>query len=61
MVQSALQSRVVVMGNEKLRSRMIDELKPVVNKLEEIEDVTKLDADTAKELEAIFELTQQWE
>ena len=49
------------MGNEKLRSRMIDELKPVVNKLEEIEDVTKLDAETARELKAIFELTQQWE
>lgn len=61
MVQSALQSRVVVMGNEKLRSRMIDKLKPVVNKLEEIEDITKLDEDTARELKAIFELTQQWE
>ncbi len=61
MVQSALQSRVVVMENEKLRARMIEELKPVVNKLEEIEDVTKLDADTAKELKAIFELTEQWE
>lgn len=61
MVQSALQSRVVVMGNEKLRARMIEELKPIVNKLEEIEDVMKLDADTAKELKAIFELTDQWE
>ena len=61
MVQSSLQSRVVVMGNEKLRSRMIDELKPVVNKLDEIEDVTKLDANIAEEHKAIFELTQQWE
>ena len=61
MVQSALQSRVVGMGNEKLRARMIEELKPVANKLEEIEDVTKLDAETAKALNEIFKLTSCWE
>lgn len=61
MVQSALQSRVVVMGNEKLRLRMIDELKPVVEKLETIEDIGCLDTDTAKALNEIFKLTSCWE
>jgi len=61
MTQSGLYQKIVVVGNEALRRRIIERLEEIVPYLHEIEKYENLDPLVMAELRTIFEITETWE
>ena len=61
MTQSGLYQKIVVVGNETLRRRIIERLEEIVPYLHEIEKYENLDPVVMAELRTIFEITETWE
>ena len=61
MTQSGLHQKIVVVGNEALRKRIIESLEEIIPYLREIEQYENLDPVVMAELRTIFEITETWE
>ena len=61
MTQSGLHQKIVVVGNEALRRRIIERLEVIVPYLHKIEQYENLDPVVMAELRTIFEITETWE
>ena len=61
MTQSGLHQKIVVVGNEALRKRIIESLQEIIPYLREIEQYENLDPVVMAELRTIFEITETWE
>ena len=61
MTQSGLYQKIIVVGNEALRRRIIESLEEIVPYLHEIEKYENLDPVVMAELRTIFEITETWE
>ena len=61
MTQSGLHQKIIVVGNESLRRRIIESLKEIIPYLKKIEQYENLDPVVMAELRTIFEITETWE
>ena len=61
MLQSGLHQQIVVVGNERLRQRIIERLEVLEPKLEEIAKGHPDDDNVLTELRIIYECTKTWE
>lgn len=61
MVQSGLHQKIVVVGNERLRKRIIERLQVLGPKLDEIAEGHSDDENVLTELRTIYEITKTWE
>lgn len=61
MLQSGLQQQIVVIGNERLRQRIIERLEVLEPKLDEIAKGHPDDENILTELRIIHEITETWE
>lgn len=61
MLQSALCQKIVVVGNEHLRQRIIERLKELEPLLEDIAKGNQENEAVMEELRTIYEITETWE
>lgn len=61
MAQAAITSKIVVLGNERLRKRIEDMLRDIVPELRKWENAEDIDPIVVADLKMIFELTETWE